>query len=272
MTDYSTEIRVACAAAEQAGNVLERFYEEGDVEEKRKEDDSPVTVADLEANRTLLEVLCRECPDDAILSEESTDDLERLERERVWIVDPLDGTRDFIARTGDFAVLVGLAVHGEPVVGAVYRPTDHTLWYAARGAGAWRRTAEGEQRLRVSSRSDFADLRVGVTRLAMHDNLQRALADTGLAANTTQIGACIKMMAVASGEIDVSLCLHGREKEWDTCAPEVIVREAGGMVSDIDGIPFRYNKDDVYHRRGILMSNGHAHEELYTILGHYFEE
>lgn len=261
MSDYKAELDVAIAAAEKAGRVLEAHYAEG-VEAERKEDDSPVTAADLASNQILLETLREAFPDDTILSEEANDDPFRVGDPRVWIIDPLDGTRDFIAGTGDFAVLVGLAVDGQPVVGAVHRPVNRTTWYATSGGGAFEVTEAGEKRLRVSTRSELAEMKVGVTRLAMHDNLQKALDANGMAANTQQIGACIKMMALARGDIDVSLCLHGREKEWDTCAPEIIVREAGGVVTDIDGKPFRYNKPDVVHRRGILMTNGRAHQRL----------
>src|SRR5215471_436617 len=110
-----------------------RHYANVGIEVQTKPDRSPVTAADLEANAVIVDGLRAAFPGDAVLSEESADDGARLGNRRVWIVDPLDGTRDFVARTGDFCVHVGLAVGGEAVLGVVYRPTTGALYHARRG-------------------------------------------------------------------------------------------------------------------------------------------
>jgi 3'(2'), 5'-bisphosphate nucleotidase len=271
MPTYAAESTVARQAALGAGAIIRRHYEAGTAPATSKADDSPVTAADLEANDAILADLRAHFPADDILSEETTDDLARLQAERVWIVDPLDGTRDFVARTGDFAVHVGLSVGGQPVVGVVYQPVGDRLFWATRGGGAFVRDGAGERRLAVSSCTSVGAARVGVTRLARTDNLTGFLVAAGLAPRAQDIGASIKMMAVAEGRCEVSICLHGREKEWDTCAPEVIVTEAGGRVTDIDLAPFVYNRPAVAHARGILMTNGPMHDQLARLAQPYFE-
>lgn len=271
MPTYAAELDAAREACLAAGAIIRAHYEAGAVAATRKADDSPVTAADLEANDAILALLEARFPADSILSEETTDDRTRLGQARVWIVDPLDGTRDFVARTGDFAVHVGLSVDGRPAVGAVYQPVGDRLFWATRGTGAFVRDRAGERRLQVSGRADLGAARVAVTRLAATDGLARFLEATGLAARAENIGASIKMMALAEGRCEVSICLHGREKEWDTCAPEIIVTEAGGRVTDLDRAPFAYNRIAVAHARGILMTNGLLHETIATLAQPYFE-
>ena len=262
MSAYAAELAVAQEACLAAGAIIRGHYQKGTIEATRKLDDSPVTGADLEANDRILGLLAARFPGDAILSEETADDPSRLERARVWIVDPLDGTRDFVARTGDFAVHVALAVDGRAVVGAVYKPVDDALYWAVAGHGAHRRDARGSRVLRVSGCDQLAGARVGVSRLAGGGSLARFLADTGLAAHALQVGASIKMMMLAEGSCDASVCLHGREKTWDTCAPAIIVTEAGGRVTDLDGAPFLYDQASVLHERGILMTKGYLHDRV----------
>lgn len=268
---FAAELEAAREACAAAGALIRTWYVGGDAEVTHKGDDSPLTSADLAANDAILSVLQRRFPGDAVLSEESADDLSRLDRERVWIVDPLDGTRDFVARTGDFAVHVALAVGGEPAVAALYKPIGDAMYWATAGAGARARAGGVERALAVSTVTELDAARLGVTRLFSTDNLARFLRDHGLDGNVRRIGASIKMMAVAAGDAEASLCLHGREKQWDTCAPGLIVQEAGGRVTDLDGRRFVYNTARVAHDRGILMTNGHLHDQLLERAQGYFE-
>ncbi len=272
MTRLATELEVACQAAREAGAIIRRHYREPTATWRAKADRSPVTDADLEANRAILDRLTGRFPDDGILSEETRDDRRRLDCQRVWIVDPLDGTRDFVQRTGDFAVLIGLAVAGAPVLGVVYAPASDRLHYAVAGGGAFVTEGEGgiATRLAVSTTADLTRFRVGITRLNVSPELERFLAGSELGRHPVTIGASIKMMALAGGDLDLTVCLNADEKEWDTCAPEVVVREAGGVVTDVDGSEFVYNQADVHHHRGILMSNGVRHADLVARVGPYF--
>jgi len=131
------ELEVARAAAREAGAAIMRFYGNPDVKVQNKPDLSPVTAADEAANVCLTSAIRAAFPEDAFLSEESPDDEARLAQRRVWIVDPLDGTRDFLAQTGDFCVLVGLAIDGVAVLGVAYQPVKDALYFGRRGKGAF---------------------------------------------------------------------------------------------------------------------------------------
>ena len=284
VNDFARELAVATEAARRAGDRLMEHYRAGSVAVETKSDSSPVTAADRDANDTILGVLRAAFPDDAVLSEESPDDARtRLARARVWIVDPLDGTRDFVARTDDFCVHVALAVGGVPTVGVVHHVTAGLTYLAVRGQGAHVEavgdragdiagSVSGGARtpLRVSLVAAPAQARVGTSRLNMNQRLRRALEATGLAGRSVARGASVKLMAVARGELDAVVNFSAAEMEWDTCAPEIVIREAGGQVTDLDGAPLLYNQVDLARRRGSLASNGACHEALRLLVEPHF--
>lgn len=254
------ELAVAIQAAERAVAV---FPPPGTIPEvERKPDGSPLTRFDLDANARIVETLRAAFPGDPILSEELADDPSRLAASRVWIVDPLDGTRDFAGGSRDYAVHVALAEAGRPVVAVVACPALARLYAAVAGGGSAVRDGDGARPIRVAGPRPLARYRAGITRTAMHPPLERFLAVTGLAGGAVPRGASVKHMLLAEGELDLCVTLHDRENEWDTAAPGLIVREAGGMVTDADGAPLRYNQADTRHRRGVLLSAGDHHAEL----------
>ncbi|HEY4242403.1 MAG TPA: 3'(2'),5'-bisphosphate nucleotidase CysQ [Kofleriaceae bacterium] len=263
---WARELAAASRIARAGGAIVRAMYELGDIAVDRKADDSPVTAADRAANAEILAMLGEDFPADAVLSEEEADSPARLSASRVWIVDPLDGTRDFVARTGQFSVHVALAVDGRAVVGAVYQPIAGALYAAAAGLGAWLDVDDGARSpLRVSSR--VASLRVGTSRLNAVGALGAFISSSGV--TPFAMGASTKHCALAAGELDACVNLSPGEQEWDTCAPEVVVREAGGTVTDGDGRPFRYNQRDLAHHRGSLFSNGACHAALLAALRHF---
>lgn len=266
MSLYRDELSVALAAAHAAGDIIRGHYERGPAEPTAKPDGTPVTQADLESNQAIVGALRAAFPGDGILAEETQDDRRRLTHDRVWIVDPMDGTRDFVQRSGQFAVHVALAVRGEPVVAVVYSPIERLTYHAVTGLGA----CVDSVPMAVSRATDLSRFRIGVSCFGVNDKLEKFIARSDLGGNTVPIGASLKMMAVARGDIEISLCLTDFESEWDTCAPELIVREAGGRFTDLDGQPFRYNKPDVRHRRGILVSNGPRHDDLLEIVRPFY--
>jgi 3'(2'),5'-bisphosphate nucleotidase len=270
--DLAAELATAERAARAAGEVIAGYYARGPIPVETKADRSPVTEADRAANARIVELLRAAYPADAILSEEAPDDPARLARSRVWIVDPLDGTRDFVARTGQFSVHVALAVDGVAVVGAVYQPVTETMYAAAAGGGAWRERAGARTRIRVSSASELGELRVGTSRLNAVSRLGRFLAETGLDARAVPMGASTKHAAMAEGLLDACINLSPGEQEWDTAAPEVVIREAGGVFTDGDGRPFRYNGRDLGHYRGSIASNGACHATLIALLAPHLAE
>ena len=264
--DLSAELAIAERAAREAGELVAAAYARGPIAVETKADRTPVTAADRQASARIVARLREAFPGDGLLSEEEADDPARLERRRVWIVDPLDGTRDFVARTGQFAVHVGLAIDGAAVVGAVYLPIAGAMYAAAAGGGAWRTRGGERTRLRVSAAARPEELRIGTSRLNATGRLGRFLGEAGLAARAVPMGASVKHMALAEGALDACVNLSPGEQEWDTLAPEVVIREAGGVVTDGDGRPFRYNQRDLGHHRGSVASNGACHAALIELL------
>lgn len=260
------ELAIAVAAARAGGEIVAAHYARGAIDVETKADQSPVTAADRAASARIVDVIRAAFPADWILSEELPDDAARLAHRRVWIVDPLDGTRDFIARTGEFSVHVALAVDGEAAVGAVYLPVTETMYAAAAGGGAWRERGGARDPLRVSAAGALSELRVGTSRLNAAGQLGRLLAAAGLDRRAVAMGASTKHMATAEGALDACINLSPGEQEWDTCAPEVILREAGGAFTDGDGRPFRYNQRDLAHHRGSIASNGACHAALVELV------
>jgi 3'(2'), 5'-bisphosphate nucleotidase len=263
---YERELVAAKAAAREAGEIIMRHYARPEIGVSTKADKSPVTAADLEANAAIVKSLAEVFPDDAFLTEETPDDGSRLGNRRVWIIDPLDGTRDFVARTGDFCVHVGLAVDHEAVLGVVYQPTVDSLAWAVRGGGAFEERGGTTSPLKASTLSAAGQIRIGVSRLNLDEGLGKCLAAAGMSDRAVRLGASVKHIALARGDLDAVLNLSPSEQEWDTCAPEVIMREAGCTVTNGDGVPFRYNEPDLFKPRGSAASNGHCHQLVLRVM------
>jgi 3'(2'), 5'-bisphosphate nucleotidase len=245
----TSELAAASSAARAAGAAAMRFY--GSATATAKADLSPVTAADHAANDVILAILRDFFPDDAILSEESADSDARLAARRVWIVDPLDGTKEFLAQNGEFSIMIGLAIEGRAVAGVVYLPAIDVLYAAAEGKGAWVER-EGKREPLLRGAAELSALRLVGSRShadPLVERLQHALGIT----DVTPCGSVgVKCTRIAHDQRDLYLHPVPHLKEWDTCAPEAILREAGGTVTDCRGEPLRYNKRDPRHPHGIM--------------------
>lgn len=268
-SEYQAELIAARGAAREAGALLAANAGRPH-HASSKPDGSPITPLDLHADRIIHERLREAFPGDWIVTEESGI-LPPSENVRFWLVDPLDGTRDFAAGSPEFAVHVALVRDGMPVLAVVYQPATGAHFEAVRGWGAWRLEPGGlATRLTVSDRALPSELRLGISRRAPGPHLTRLLAETPLGARAVPLGASLKISAVAAGELDGTLCLHGREKSWDTAAPGLLVTEAGGRITDVDGRPFWYGPGDQAHHRGIVTSNGRCHGVLCDLAARYW--
>lgn len=250
------ELALACELAQRAGEVLLGHYD-GEVVVESKADDSPVTAADREADVLILTGLRERFPRDAILSEESEAAPTRHGVERLWCVDPMDGTREFIARNGEFTVMIGLAIRGEARLGVLYQPVTRLLLWGVDGvAGAF---VDGEaQGIGVSNRARVEDAVLMVSRNQPGAN---AMAE-GLGVSRTVVmgGMGMKVLNLALGVGDIYLSPFNLAKEWDTCAPEAVLRAAGGIMTDARGYPLRYNKEDCGTPHGWVATNGLLHQ------------
>lgn len=262
------EISVAEDAARAAGAAALRFY--GTSRSTAKADDSPVTAADHAANDVIVPRLREAFPGDAILSEESRDTSARLSADRVWIVDPLDGTKEFLAMNGEFSVMIGLVVAGEPVLGVVYLPDGDVLYSAARGGGAWVERDGSRERLTVAE-ADPSSLRLVGSR-SHHDPLLMQIQEALGIDDVEPCGSVgVKCSRIADGRRDLYIHPVPYLKEWDTCAPEVMVREAGGEVTDCLGGRLTYNKPTPVQPHGIVACGAGCIERVLAVARPVYE-
>ncbi len=227
------ELLAAEEAARAAGEIIARLYR-GDYRVREKSRGNPVTTADLMANKAIRGIIEARFPDDAWLSEEDADDPGRLDRSRVWIVDPLDGTREFIKGVPEFCVSIGLAVNGSPALGVIYHPLRTELFAAVRGGGA---RLNGKP-LKVSPPVDDQPPRLLISR----SEPRRRLAELAREFTLEPMGSiAYRLASVGRGYADATLTFR-RVKEWDVCAGIVIVEEAGGRTMTAPGEPAVFNQ------------------------------
>ncbi len=265
------KLETAVEIAKLAGEVIMEFYAlEVIAEEKYGVDNftEPVTIADRTASKIIVERLSEEFPADAILSEEEKDDRKkRLASEDVWIIDPLDGTRGFINQDGDFAVQIGLAERGEAVLGVVFLPFRKKLFYASRNNGAFLIENSGmPKRLTVSDETDFTKMKLAASRNHRSPKMKRIVEEFKFKDEINRGSVGLKVGLIAEQIADLYIHLSPRTKFWDTCAPQIILEEAGGKLTDLFGLPFRYDLLDVQNHNGVLASNGAAHDETVKLL------
>lgn len=260
------ELETAVALARIAGaRILEFYALEIIVEEKLGADNliEPVTIADRTASTIIVEGLSEAFPVDAILSEEETDNAEnRLLGKRVWMIDPIDGTWGFIKKDGDFGVQIGLTENGEAILGVVFLPVHGKLYFAVKGAGAFLiENADEPQRLRVSDKTDFARMNLASSRNHRSPRMHRIIESFCIKKEIQRGSVGLKVGLIAEQICDLYIHLSPRTKFWDTCAPQIILEEAGGRMTDVFGAPLRYDLRDVQNHNGVLASNGATHAQ-----------
>ena len=261
---FERELESAISLAKGAGRTILEYYAlEIIAEEKLGVDDfaEPVTAADRASSRIIVDGLSAAFPDDFVLSEEEADTPhERVGNSRVWITDPIDGTWGFIKKDGDFAVQIGLAVDGEPVVGVVYLPAHKRMYYGSKGNGSFVVDDRGEtSRLRASTNTNFSEMNLAVSRNHRSPKISRIVRDLGLKSEIQRGSVGLKVGLVAEAVCDLYIHLSPRTKFWDTCGPQIILEEAGGVLTDLFGERIRYGISDVQNHGGIVASNGVAH-------------
>jgi 3'(2'), 5'-bisphosphate nucleotidase len=276
-TRLGPELASAIRLAREAG-ALVLALRGGGLRVEMKPGDEPVTAADRAASDLVVRGLAADFPDDVVISEEREDDLARLGARRVWYVDPIDGTKDFIAGRAGFAVMIGLTVAHTPVLGVVYQPVgDHLFWAAPDGAGrpaGWlERPGDPDappRRLAVSPVRAAAEIRLVASashRTGTIDEVKHAL---GISDELNVGSVGLKLALIARGDRDLYVNPSGKCKLWDVCAPEAILRAAGGTLSDAHGAPIRYDVEEMACRRGLVASNGHVHAEVIAKLAPLF--
>ncbi|KAF1699863.1 3'(2'),5'-bisphosphate nucleotidase CysQ [Pseudoxanthomonas suwonensis] len=242
MTRITTDLReTVIAIAREAGEAIMEIYRTG-FEVTHKEDASPLTAADMAAHRIIVEGLERLTPELPVLSEESaTVPWETRQLwPSYWLVDPLDGTREFIKRNGEFSVNIALIVQGAPAMGVIQAPVGGQVWHAVRSEGAYRRDGQRDEPLRVRAPAS-APLKVAASRSHRDARTQSVLDRMG-EIEEVALGSSLKFCRIAEGSLDV-YPRFGPTSEWDTAAGQCVLQAAGGAVLAADtGKPFRYNR------------------------------
>jgi len=265
---YDAELRAAIDAAEQAGRKLNELYEHFKAIPNAAADIS--TEADRQSQEVILKLLRERFPGDALCAEEETPSLAGVARlgRRLWIIDPIDGTRGFARKNGEFSVMIGFVEAGRPIVGVVLEPAKSRLTYAVEGRGCWRRDRTKEAtRCQVTATADLA----AATLTQSHSRDPNKRSKEAAALNPARIvetySAGIKLAQVARGEADIYLNTYENFHDWDIAAGHILVAEAGGTVTGLKGQTLRYGEEGAWQRYGLLGTNGRVHAAAVAALG-----
>ncbi len=256
---FAAELHAATRIAKAVAPIALRYHRT-DLQVDRKAGNEPVTIADRMCSTFIVEELQRAFPGDTVVSEEVADTKERLQNSRVWYVDPIDGTKDFIRGAKTYCIMIGLAIDHEPKIGVVYQPNHESLIFAAEGSGAWSIAGGTTSRLRVSRMSDISHGRLLTTSVAQSSEVQNLIGIKG----ADKIGSIgMKMCALAAGASDIYVNPATNCSSWDTCAPQVILQEAGGKMTRLSGQPLCYdNANTMHHQEGLIATNGSLHDAV----------
>ena len=196
------------------------------------------------------------------MSEEEVDTAVRLSKKRLWLIDPMDGTKGFVQKNGDFAVQIGLAEDGEMILGIVYLPFTEHLYYAEKGKGAFLvENGKTPKRILVSEETDFAQMTIAVSRDHRSPRMSSLLNHFSITKEVERGSVGLKVGLIAEQICDLYIHLSPWTKHWDTAAPEIILREAGGELTDLFGERILYNTADVQNYNGVLATNGFSHRQ-----------
>ena len=250
------ELEVSLNAVKAASKVIMEVYTSNDLGVEIKSDNSPVTKADKAADNIIRGLLSSAFPSYGLLTEESIDDKSRLNKDYVFIVDPIDGTKEYVAHSDEFTVNIGLSYKHEPVLGVIMIPVTGEIFYAVKGEGAFYLKDENAKPIRIHCNDKTKDLTTLVSRFHSNQTEQDMIKKhSDVIKHQRIVGATIKGCVIAKGEAEMSYRFSSNTKEWDTCAMQAIVEEAGGLILKFDGTPIRYNREDVYNRDGYVIVN-----------------
>ncbi len=266
--DALPEAKLAVQAAILAGKEVMSVYEK-DFSSSLKNDNEPLTEADIKSNDIILKTISSF--NHPFLSEESLDDKKRLNFKKIWIVDPLDGTSDFIKKTGEFTIMISLVENHIPILGIIYWPTESTLYLAQKGQGAFKRVNNNWSKLSVSNVSKIEKCSAVGSRYHISDVEQNLIKRLNIAQFTSK-GSSLKVADISSGKAELYFTTTNKIKQWDTCASYCLITEAGGKMTDMYGNDLKYNTEKVNHENGLLVSNGLIHNEVISIYSKFLKE
>jgi 3'(2'), 5'-bisphosphate nucleotidase len=246
------ELDIAKRISIEAGNAIIEIYNTSyDVEYKK--DNSPVTTADKRANDIIKDQLIKIFPNYSILTEESEDDLSRLKNEWCWIIDPMDGTKEFLAKNGEFTVNIGLSYKSKIVLGVVYAPILKELYFGVKGLGSFLFFNNEIIKLNVTDKKkELTLIKSRSHNSSRLDNLINK--NSGKIGKILQMGSSLKGCMIAKGAADIYY-RFGNTMEWDTAAVQCIIEEAGGIVKQLDDTELTYNRKNSVNDKGYYILN-----------------
>lgn len=241
-------------AARLAAKKILEIYHSDNLGVEIKDDNSPVTLADEASNDVIIDVLSKTFPTVAILSEERSDDMKRLDNPFVFVIDPLDGTKDFIARNDQFTINIALVENHVAVIGVIMLPVQDEIFYAIKGEGAFLIRAGAQKQIFCSKKE--RDITVYTSNFHFNEK-EAAMIEKhrDKIQNVLPLGSSIKGCYIAEGKAELTYRFSPNTKEWDTAAMQVIVEESGAFLLKPDGQPIKYNRPDVYNREGYVICN-----------------
>lgn len=261
---FGPEIQIIIPIAKHAASiVISHFNKQLHISTKNNDDFNFLTQADYESNQYIQAELKRAFPNDQLLLEE-TEERPASYEGRVWMVDPLDGTKEFINGGEHFAVMIGLCIDGQSTLGCVVRPTTYEVYWAEKGKGAYKLSSnDTNQQLRVNDIADLSQARAIVS--IAHGELRHAeklLTDLPIAAAIPGASLGLRATDIAEGKAEFFVNTNMRACKWDSCAPQIILEEAGGMITDIFGKPLDYLQPDHHWKNSFVGSNTMLHKEV----------
>jgi 3'(2'), 5'-bisphosphate nucleotidase len=259
------ELEAAVELARGAGRILLEIYAQ-DFAVAYKGVNNPVTEADQRANAYIVAELEKRFPDDGIVAEESVERGDAVHKSRCWFVDPLDGTKEFIAKNGEFSVMIGLAIDGVSKLGVVYQPGLDKLYRGVVGDEAVLEVGDTRTVLRVSDKADTAQLKLVVSRSHRPANIAQIMERLGTDSEMPSGSVGVKVGLIAEREADLYVHVSDKSSLWDACAPEAILHAAGGKFRHVDGSAIQYASAETQNKKGILATNAATYTQVLEVV------
>jgi len=266
LNGYKEELNKAIELVQRAGSLVnevrKRHFEIMD----KGHGLGPVTEADLVVNDFLLKELSKNFPGDLIVSEEASLPKDLLQDRRVWFVDPIDGTKDFINKSEDWSIMIGMAINARPTLGAIYQPDKDKLYYATEGSGAFVKIGNTTKKISTRSIKDLKEAVLVQSRSHFSKKVSHVAEKMGIKKVIQQGSIGLKFCTIAEGNADLYLNYSSRCHLWDLCAPEIILREAGGIVVHDQGEPLSYAYSEAKIDTPFVAAAGTLAESIQDIL------
>lgn len=252
------ETQIAIDAAIDAGKKIMEIYDTN-FSITLKNDNEPLTEADIKSNKIIQDKIS--VFGYPILSEESLDDKNRLKHSKIWIIDPLDGTSDFVNKTGEFTIMISLVENNKPVLGVINCPSIGVLYLSQKDNGTFKFSNGVWTQVLVSKTSEISKCHAVGSRFHLSNKEKNFLQQLQITKFTSK-GSSLKVTEISSGLADLYFTTTSKIKQWDTCASYCIITEAGGTMTDMFGNDLKYNIEKLNHENGLLVTNGLIHKKI----------